>query len=81
MSEQLKCLRGEKLGENELTLSVGYLPKNVEPAALGKMRKIPVISWVAAGGAHLQAYHIRHPAAVTCGASGPKRARRSLTKT
>jgi hypothetical protein len=27
----------------------GYLPKNRSPAALGKMRKIPVISWVAAG--------------------------------
>ena len=27
----------------------GYLPKDTEPVALGKMRKIPVISWVAAG--------------------------------
>ena len=27
----------------------GYLPKNRSPAPLGKMRKIPVISWVAAG--------------------------------
>jgi len=29
--------------------ATGYLPKTTEPAALGKMRKIPVISWVAAG--------------------------------
>ena len=29
--------------------STGYLPKNTEPVTLGKMRKIPVISWVAAG--------------------------------
>ena len=27
----------------------GYLPKNVEPAAIGKQRKIPVVSWVLAG--------------------------------
>ncbi len=29
--------------------ATGYLPKNTEAAPLGKMRKIPVISWVAAG--------------------------------
>jgi len=29
--------------------ATGYLPKNRSPVALGKMRKIPVISWVAAG--------------------------------
>ena len=29
--------------------ATGYLPKNVEPAALGKLRKIPVVSWVRAG--------------------------------
>lgn len=29
--------------------ATGYLPKNTEAAALAKMRKIPVISWVAAG--------------------------------
>ena len=29
--------------------STGYLPKDAEPAAIGKMRKIPVVSWVAAG--------------------------------
>lgn len=29
--------------------ATGYLPKNTEPAALGKMRKIPVVSWVTAG--------------------------------
>ena len=33
----------------EFLRETGYLPKNVEPAALGKMRKIPIISWVAAG--------------------------------
>jgi SOS-response transcriptional repressor LexA len=27
----------------------GYLPKNVEPASIGKQRKIPVVSWVLAG--------------------------------
>lgn len=29
--------------------ATGCLPKNRSPAALGKMRRIPVISWVAAG--------------------------------
>jgi hypothetical protein len=27
----------------------GCLPKNVEPAVTGKMRKIPVVSWVTTG--------------------------------
>ncbi len=29
--------------------ATGYLPKNTEAAPLGKMRRIPFISWVAAG--------------------------------
>ena len=27
----------------------GYLPKNVEPAALSQQRRIPIVSWVVAG--------------------------------
>ena len=45
----MQILHAYRADVQEFLRETGYLPKNVEPAALGKMRKIPVISWVAAG--------------------------------
>jgi SOS-response transcriptional repressor LexA len=42
----LKAYRADAL---EFLRETGYLPKNSEPAATGKIRNIPVVSWVAAG--------------------------------
>jgi len=42
----LKAYRADAL---DFLYETGYLPKNVEPAATGKMRRIPVVSWVTAG--------------------------------
>jgi SOS-response transcriptional repressor LexA len=45
----MQILKAYRADVQEFLRETGYLPVNVEPAALGKMRKIPVVSWVAAG--------------------------------
>jgi SOS-response transcriptional repressor LexA len=45
----MRILKAYHADLQDFLRATGYLPKNTEPAALGKMRKIPVISWVAAG--------------------------------
>jgi SOS-response transcriptional repressor LexA len=42
----LKAYRADVL---DFLRETGYLPKNVEPTATGKMRRIPVVSWATAG--------------------------------
>ncbi len=45
----MNILKAYRADAQEFLRETGYLPKNVEPATLGKMRKIPVVSWVQAG--------------------------------
>ncbi len=45
----MMLLRSYHADVQDFLRETGFLPKNVEPAALGKMWRIPVISWVAAG--------------------------------
>ncbi len=45
----MQLLRAYRADVQDFLRETGYLPKNVEPAAIGKMRKIPVVSWVRAG--------------------------------
>lgn len=45
----MRILKAYRSDVQDFLRETGYLPKNTEPAALGKMRKIPIISWVAAG--------------------------------
>lgn len=45
----MELLRAYHVEIDEFLKETGYLPANVEPAPLGKLRKIPVISWVLAG--------------------------------
>ena len=45
----MQLLQAYRSDVQDFLRETGYLPKNVEPAATGKMRKIPVVSWVVAG--------------------------------
>jgi len=45
----MRILQANHADPQDFLRATGCLPKNTEPVALGKMRKIPVISWVAAG--------------------------------
>lgn len=45
----INLLRAYHADIQEFLAETGYLPKNVEPAPLGKLRQIPVVSWVIAG--------------------------------
>ncbi|MCL5421113.1 MAG: XRE family transcriptional regulator [Nitrospirae bacterium] len=45
----MKILKALHVDLQEFLQETGYLPVNVEPAALKKMRQIPIISWVMAG--------------------------------
>lgn len=45
----INLLRAYHTDIQEFLAETGYLPKNVEPAPLGKLRQIPVVSWVIAG--------------------------------
>jgi len=45
----MKILRAMQVDLQEFLQETGYLPVNVEPAPLKKMRPIPIISWVIAG--------------------------------
>lgn len=44
----------------EFLREIGYLQQNIEPASIGKLNHVPVISWVAAGRWQ-EAYEIFHP--------------------
>ncbi len=48
----MRILRALQADPNEFLLETGYLPVNVEPAPLKIVRKVPIISWVAAGSWH-----------------------------
>ena len=48
-SKVMSLLKSYHADFQDFLRETGFLPKNTEPAPLGKMRKIPVISWVAAG--------------------------------
>lgn len=45
----ISLLRAYHADIQEFLVETGYLPKDVEPAPLGKLRQIPVVSWVIAG--------------------------------
>jgi SOS-response transcriptional repressor LexA len=45
----MNLLRAYGVDIQEFLRETGYLPANVEPANLGKLRSVPVISWVIAG--------------------------------
>lgn len=45
----MKILKALHVDLQEFLQETGYLPVNVEPAALKKMRPVPIISWVIAG--------------------------------
>src|SRR3990172_8668977 len=45
----MMLLRSYHADVQDFLRETGYLPKNVEPAAIGTMKKIPVLSWVRAG--------------------------------
>ncbi len=45
----MQLLKAYHADAQDFLRETGYLPKNVEPAAIGNVRKIPVISWVRAG--------------------------------
>lgn len=45
----INLLRAYHTDIQEFLAETGYLPKNVEPAPMGKLRQIPVVSWVIAG--------------------------------
>jgi SOS-response transcriptional repressor LexA len=45
----MKLLKAYHADVQEFLQETGYLPPNIEPAPLGKLRKIPIISWVMAG--------------------------------
>ncbi|MBI5634968.1 MAG: helix-turn-helix domain-containing protein [Nitrospirae bacterium] len=45
----MKILKALHVDLQEFLQETGYLPVNVEPASLKKMRQIPIISWVTAG--------------------------------
>lgn len=45
----MQLLRAYHANIQDFLRETDYLPKNVEPAALGQMRKIPIVSWVRAG--------------------------------
>lgn len=45
----MKIVRALAIDVSEFLKETGYLPVNVEPASLGKLRQIPVVSWVIAG--------------------------------
>ena len=48
----MKILRALHVDLQEFLRETGYLPVNVEPAPLKTVRRVPVISWVAAGSWH-----------------------------
>ena len=48
-SKVMSLLKSYHADFQDFLRETGFLPKNTEPAPLGKMRRIPVISWVAAG--------------------------------
>jgi SOS-response transcriptional repressor LexA len=45
----MKILKALHVDLQEFLQETGYLPVNVEPASLKKMRQVPIISWVMAG--------------------------------
>jgi len=44
-----KLLKAYHASMEDLLAETGYMPPNVAPAKIGKMRQIPIISWVKAG--------------------------------
>ena len=48
----IKILQALHVDLQEFLRETGYLPVNVEPAPLKTVRRVPVISWVAAGSWH-----------------------------
>jgi SOS-response transcriptional repressor LexA len=48
----MKLLRAYHADVQDFLKETGYLPVNVEPASMGKLRTVPVISWVTAGRWH-----------------------------
>ena len=48
----LNLLRAYNADIHEFLREIGYLPENIEPAAMGKLNTIPIVSWVAAGQWH-----------------------------
>jgi SOS-response transcriptional repressor LexA len=45
----VRLLKAYHVSMDELLAETGYMPPNVLPAKMGKLRKVPVISWVTAG--------------------------------
>lgn len=45
----VRLLKAFHVSMDEFLTETGYMPPNVSPAKMGKLRKIPVISWVKAG--------------------------------
>jgi SOS-response transcriptional repressor LexA len=45
----INLLNALHVDPHEFLQETGYLPTNVEPASMGKLRQIPVVSWVIAG--------------------------------
>lgn len=45
----MKILKALHVDLQEFLQETGYLPVNIEPASLKKMRQVPIISWVMAG--------------------------------
>ena len=48
----MRILRALQVEPNEFLSETGYLPVNVEPAPIKIYRKVPIISWAAAGDRH-----------------------------
>lgn len=45
----VRLLKALKIEWDDFLKDTGYIPTNIEPAKVGKLRSIPVISWVMAG--------------------------------
>ncbi len=45
----MKILKALHVDLQEFLQETGYMHVNIAPAALGKMRKVPIVSWVMAG--------------------------------
>lgn len=48
----INLIRAYKADIQEFLREIGYLPQNIEPALIGKVKPVPIISWVAAGKWH-----------------------------
>lgn len=46
----MRIIRALQADPNEFLLETGYVPGNIEMSPLKTMRRVPIISWVAAGG-------------------------------